>query len=137
MGVMTMANNWPITSNQQRHIFVVDDEPAIRTLITRVLSVRYRVTSSGNPNDALALAAQISNVNLLILDVMMPGMDGFTLAQRLRIVPGCAKAALLFLTAKDTAADKIRAIQAGARQYITKPFSIDDLLARVREILVE
>jgi len=69
------------------------------------------------------------------LDVMMPGMDGFELAKQLRLLPSCAKTPIMFLTARDAAGDKIRGIQAGARNYITKPFSIDDLKARVKKAI--
>ena len=104
-------------------------------MIARVLGIHYRVTAVSGPHEALAVASQQQSINLLILDVMMPQMDGFELAKRLRLIPSCAKAPIMFLTARDTAGDKIRGIQSGARNYITKPFSIDDLTARVKRAL--
>ena len=130
-----MIETKPKPPDLRHHILVVDDEAAIRTMVARVLGAKYRVTAVSNPHEALAVAGQLQTINLLVLDVMMPGMDGFDLAKRLRLLPSCAKAAILFLTARDTAADKIKGIQAGARNYITKPFAIDDLTARVKKAL--
>lgn len=117
------------------HILVVDDEPAIRTMVARVLGTQYHVTAAPGAHEALAIAAKIDRISLLILDVMMPGMDGFDLAKQLRLLPSCTKAPIMFLTARDAAGDKIKGIQAGARNYITKPFSIDDLKARVKKAI--
>lgn len=117
------------------HILIVDDEPAIRTMVARVLGAQYQVTAASGAHEALALAAKIDRISLMILDVMMPIMDGFDLAKQLRLLPSCAKAPIVFLTARDAAGDKIKGIQAGARNYITKPFSIDDLKARVKKAI--
>lgn len=119
----------------RHHILVVDDEAAIRAMVARVLGNHYRVTAVAGPHEALAAAAHEEQINLLLLDVMMPGMDGFDLAKRLRLLPSCAKAPIMFLTARDAAGDKIKGIQAGARNYITKPFAIEDLTARVKKAL--
>ncbi len=120
---------------QRRHVMVVDDDTAIRNMVVRVLSTSYRLSAAADPNEALATAGREAAIDLLILDVMLPGMNGFELALRLRLLPSCAKARVMFLTARDTPADKIKGIQAGARNYITKPFSIDDLKARVTRAL--
>ncbi len=130
---MTEANAKP--SGSKHHILVVDDEAAIRTMIARVLGAHYRVSAVSSPHEALAIAAQQQSINLILLDVMMPGMDGFELAKRLKLLPSCTKAPIMFLTARDAAGDKIKGIQAGARSYITKPFSIEDLTARVKKAL--
>jgi two-component system OmpR family response regulator len=119
----------------RHHILVVDDETAIRTMVARVLGAHYRVSAVSSPHEALALAGKEETISLMLLDVMMPGMDGFELAKRLRLLPSCAKAPIMFLTARDAAGDKIKGIQAGARNYITKPFSIEDLTARVKKVL--
>jgi two-component system, OmpR family, response regulator len=130
-----MTDTKPKPSEFRHHIMVVDDDTAIRNMVARVLGVKYRVTAVSNPHEALAVAGQQGSISLLVLDVMMPGMDGFDLAKRLRLLPSCAKSIILFLTARDAAGDKIKGIQAGARNYITKPFSIDDLTARVKKAL--
>ena len=122
-------------ASQRSHVLVVDDDAAIRNLVVRVLSTDYRATAAADPHEALASASHETAIDLLILDVMMPGMDGFELAKRLRLLPSCAKARVIFLTARDTPGDKIKGIQAGARSYVTKPFTIDDLKARVKKAL--
>jgi len=121
--------------DSRHHILVVDDETAIRTMVAKVLGANYRVSAVASPHEALALAGQEQTISLLLLDVMMPGMDGFELAKRLKLLPSCARAPIMFLTARDAAGDKIKGIQAGARNYITKPFKIDDLTARVKKAL--
>lgn len=132
----TVMSGTPASPQSQTHnILVVDDEPAIRTMVSRVLNAHYRVTAAANAHEALAIASKMDRWSLLILDVMMPGMDGFELARQLRMLPSCAKAPIMFLTARDAAGDKIKGIQAGARNYITKPFSIDDLKARVKKAI--
>ena len=130
-----MKATGPTLPDLRRHILVVDDEAAIRTMVARVLGNHYRVSAVSSPLEALAVAGQHEQINLLLLDVMMPGMDGFELAKRLRLLPSCAKAPIMFLTARDAAGDKIKGIQAGARNYITKPFSIEDLTVRVKKAL--
>jgi two-component system, OmpR family, response regulator len=130
-----MSGNTANSRISTHHIIVVDDEPAIRTMVARVLGTQYQVTATANAHEALAVAGKIDRVSLLILDVMMPGMDGFELAKQLRLLPSCAKTPIMFLTARDAAGDKIKGIQAGARNYITKPFSIDDLKARVKKAI--
>jgi len=100
------------TANPQistHRIIVVDDEPAIRAMVARVLGTQYQVTAAANAHEALALAGKIDRVSLLILDVMMPGMDGFELAKQLRLLPSCAKTPIMFLTARDAAGDSASA----------------------------
>lgn len=127
----------PQTGNPspRRHVLVVDDDAAIRNMVARVLSLSYAVTPASEPHEALAIAGREPVIDLLLLDVMMPGMDGFELAKRLRMLPSCSNARVIFLTARDFPGDKIKGIQAGARSYITKPFVIEDLLARVKKAL--
>ncbi len=121
--------------DSRHHILIVDDEAAIRTMVAKVLGAHYRVSAVSSPHEALAVANKEQTISLILLDVMMPGMDGFDLAKRLRLLPSCIKSPIMFLTARDAAGDKIKGIQAGARNYITKPFSIEDLTARVKKAL--
>jgi DNA-binding response OmpR family regulator len=127
----------PQTGNAipRRHVLVVDDDAAIRTMVARILSLSYKVTPASDPREALAIAGREVTIDLLLLDVMMPGMNGFDLAKQLRLLPSCASARVIFLTARDFPGDKIKGIQAGARSYIIKPFLIDDLLTRVKKAL--
>lgn len=130
-----MTGPEPGSSAPRRHIFVVDDDAAIRNMVVRLLNITYRVTSAADPREALAVASREAVIDLLLLDVMMPGMNGFDLAKQLRLLPSCEKARIMFLTARDSPGDKIKGIQAGARNYIIKPFVIEDLLTRVKKAL--
>jgi putative two-component system response regulator len=84
---------------------------------------------------ALALAAQPPRPALLMLDIMMPGLDGLGVAAQVKKHPELKGIPIIFLTAKTGATDVIKGIQSGARHYITKPFKIDDVLAKVKKAL--
>ena len=75
--------------------------------------------------------------NLILLDVMMPGLDGYTTAQQIRLIPSLKTVSIIFLTAKGAAMDVVKGIQVGARFYVTKPFKMDDLLGKVKKALGE
>jgi len=113
-------------------ILVVDDDPQIVSVLKRGLSFEgYTVDTAGNGEQALAIALQVQP-DLVILDVMMPGLDGIEVTKRLRQgtdVP------VLLLTAKATVPDRVTGLDAGADDYLVKPFSLDELLARVRALL--
>lgn len=113
---------------------VADDDASISRLLERVLTRDFDVVTASDGTGALALAKEIQP-QLLILDVMMPGMDGFELASKIRLVPQLKSVPIIFLTARDGPLDTIKGIQAGARHYMTKPFKIDDLLGKVKKIL--
>lgn len=118
---------------QEHRILVVDDEANITELIAMALEFQgYRVQTAASGGEALA-KAELFQPDLIILDVMMPAMDGFTVADRLG--GRGADAAVIFLTARDAMKDKLHGLNAGADDYITKPFGLDELLARVRVIL--
>ncbi len=117
---------------QDRHILVVDDEPGIQDFIQRNLELRsFRVSLASNGLEALAQFEQETFV-LVILDIMMPSMDGLEVCRRIRqrsTVP------IIILTALGEEADKIAALDKGADDYLTKPFGVGELLARVRAVL--
>lgn len=113
-------------------ILVVDDDPQISGLLKRGLAYEgYTVDTAGDGQEALAKARQ-NEPDLVILDVLMPGMDGFEVARRLR---QGSRVPILMLTAKGMVADKVAGLDAGADDYIVKPFDFDELLARVRALL--
>ncbi len=85
-------------------------------------------------NHAVALAGQ-HKPHLLLLDVMMPGLDGLAVARQARSLPQMQSVPVIFLTAKDGPMDVIKGIQYGARHYITKPFKIDEVLSKVKKSL--
>ena len=117
---------------QEKHILVVDDESSIQDFIKRNLELRaFKVSLASNGLEALTLFEQ-HNFALIILDIMMPRMDGLEVCRRIRqnsIVP------IIVLTALDEEADKITALDLGADDYLTKPFAIGELLARVKAVL--
>jgi putative two-component system response regulator len=125
----------PPSSRRGKTILVVDDDPQIASMLQKILGRFYEVALASDGPSAVAAATSAPHPALIVLDVMMPGMDGFTVAKQLRLKPETAKIPILFVTARDTPMDVIRGIQSGARAYITKPFKIDDVVARVKAIL--
>ena len=114
-------------------VLVVDDEPAITNLVATTLRYEgFEVATAGNAKDALTVAAPFGP-QLAILDVMIPDVDGFELRRRLTASFGHLPT--IFLTARDATADKVRGLSAGADDYVTKPFSLEELVARVRAVL--
>lgn len=113
-------------------VLVVDDERALRDFVRRNLEVRgYRVLMAANGLEALALFGQ-ERVDLIILDLMMPFMDGLEVTRRLREV---STVPIIILSALGEEADKVRAFDLGADDYLTKPFGVGELLGRVKAVL--
>jgi two-component system OmpR family response regulator len=114
-------------------LLVVDDEPDIVELLSASLRYAgYEVATAANGREALELAGTF-RPDLILLDVMMPGIDGFTVLSRLR--GEGHQAPVLFLTARDATDDKVRGLTTGADDYVTKPFSLSEVLARIQAIL--
>ena len=113
-------------------VLVVDDEPQIRRVLRSTLAARgYEVQDAPTGEDALASLRQ-SRVDLVLLDVNMPGMGGIEACREIRA--GSA-AAIIMLTVSDSEEDKVAALDAGADDYVTKPFGMPELLARIRAAL--
>jgi DNA-binding response OmpR family regulator len=126
--------NEPLTKRSDGHrtILVVDDDHRMRRLLRLNLeSAGYRVVAVENGEAALD-AAELDPPELILLDVMMPGMDGFSCLQRLREF---SRVPVILLTAKGEEADKVHGLDLGADDYLTKPFGPAELLARVRAAL--
>lgn len=114
-------------------ILIIEDERPMRiALIDLLESEGYRVLTAADGEQGLA-RAQAEQPDLILLDIMMPRLDGFALAGELRRL-GCATA-ILMLTAKGQVEDRVRGLDAGADDYLVKPFSGDELLARMRALL--
>lgn len=117
-----------------RTIFVIDDEPDICEILRFNLEgAGYQVRTALSA--ANALQQGIAGTDLILLDIMMPGMDGFALASRLKDNPATASIPIIFLTALDSEEDTIAGFDLGADDYIPKPFSIKEVLARVAAVL--
>ncbi len=116
----------------KRRILVADDEPRyVRAMQVSLEMHGYQVVAARDGQEALALAAS-ENPDLILLDIRMPGLDGYEVCRRVRefsTVP------IIMLTAMSSTADKVKGLELGADDYITKPFSVDELIARVRTAL--
>jgi two-component system OmpR family response regulator len=127
LGIQNGANN------PEARILVVDDEPNIVELLSVSLKFQgFEVLAATNGGQALDRARE-ARPDAVILDVMMPGMDGFGVLRRLRADGIDAPA--LFLTARDSLQDKIAGLTLGGDDYVTKPFSLEEVVARLRVIL--
>jgi two-component system OmpR family response regulator len=121
------------TAETTARILVVDDEQSITDLVAMALRYEhFAVQVAHNGREALD-AVEAFSPDLVVLDIMMPGIDGFEVARRLR--NGGASIPVLFLTARDATEDKVRGLTLGADDYMTKPFSVEELVARIRAIL--
>ena len=119
----------------QERILVVDDEPDIVALVAYHLAkTNYRVSTASNGTDALSIARQ-ERPSLLVLDLMLPGMSGFDVLQHIRADENTKHIAVLMLTARKEEQDRIRGLSLGADDYLTKPFSPQELVLRVGAIL--
>lgn len=119
----------------RERILVVDDEPDIVALVVYHLAKEgYRVSSASSGSEALATARR-ERPALIVLDLMLPGLSGFEVLEQLRADEATASIAVLMLTARKEEPDRIKGLSLGADDYLTKPFSPQELVLRVRAIL--
>jgi two-component system, OmpR family, response regulator len=119
--------------NQSHRVLVVDDEPNIADVISMALRYQgFTVETAGDGRSALKAVTNF-RPHLMVLDIMLPDMEGFEVARRL----GAQRAdvPIIFLTARDATEDKVRGLTMGGDDYVTKPFSLEELVARIRTIL--
>ncbi|MFE3719000.1 response regulator transcription factor [Streptomyces cyaneofuscatus] len=122
----------PAEDDPQR-ILIVDDEPAVREALQRSLAFEgYGTQVAIDGYDALAMAEAYAP-DLIVLDIQMPRMDGLTAARRIRATGSTTP--ILMLTARDTVGDRVTGLDAGADDYLVKPFELDELFARIRALL--
>jgi two-component system OmpR family response regulator len=120
-------------NSEPHRVLVVDDEPNIVDVISMALRFQgFEVESAGTGADAIAAVAAFKP-ELIVLDVMLPDMEGFDVARRLGAER--ARVPIVFLTARDSTEDKIRGLTIGGDDYVTKPFSLEELIARIRSVL--
>jgi len=113
-------------------VLVVDDDPPLRRMLARTLSAEgYEVTVAGDGGGALAEAERTAP-DIIVLDVAMPGLDGLTVARRLRSKG--LPTPILMLTARDAVPDRVAGLEAGADDYLVKPFAVQELIARLRAL---
>ena len=118
--------------SEPAHVLVVDDEPRIRTMLRRYLTDEgFRVSEAGE-GAAMREALQREPIHLVLLDLMIPGEDGLSLARYIR---EHTKIPVIILTGKGDLIDRVVGLEAGADDYITKPFELREVLARIRTVL--
>lgn len=114
-------------------VLVVDDEPAVREVLARILKVEgFEVVLAGDGRAAVRAQAT-ARADAVLLDVLMPGLDGLEVCRRLRDTGD--RTPVLMLTACDAVGDRVAGLEAGADDYLPKPFALDELLARLRALL--
>jgi two-component system OmpR family response regulator len=119
--------------SEQARVLVVDDEPTIVDVISMALRHHdFAVETAGTGREALDTARR-GRAHAMVLDVMLPDMEGFEVARRLAAEH--APLPILFLSARDSTEDKVRGLTLGAEDYLTKPFSLEELVARLRNVL--
>ncbi len=133
MGEWTASDGPAEPTADAVRVLVVDDEPAIADLVRTALRYEgFDVATAGNGRDVLTTVESF-RPDLIVLDVMLPDLDGFEVQRRLadrgRRIP------VLFLTARDATGDKVRGLTIGGDDYVTKPFSLEELIARIRAVL--
>ncbi|MDH6284872.1 two-component system OmpR family response regulator [Prescottella agglutinans] len=127
------GNSGEVNETPQARVLIVDDEPSLVELLSVSLRFQgFEVETATNGAEGLD-RARTFRPDALILDVMMPGMDGFGMLRRLRA--DGVDAPVLFLTARDALEDKVTGLTIGADDYVTKPFSLEEVVARLRVIL--
>ena len=115
-------------------ILVVDDERAVRESLRRALELEgYEIELAVDGSEALDRLASSEEPDAMILDILMPGVDGLEVCRRIRGT--CSKLPVLMLTARTEVEDRVAGLEAGADDYVTKPFALEELLARVRALL--
>jgi two-component system OmpR family response regulator len=122
-----------VTSPNGTRVLVVDDEPNIVDVVSMALRFQgFEVDTAATGGQALS-AVDRFRPHIVVLDVMLPDFDGFEVARRLGA--DRARVPIVFLTARDATADKVRGLSIGGDDYVTKPFSLEELVARIRTIL--
>lgn len=116
-------------------VLVVDDEPnVLRSLVQYLTIEEFEVETASNGVEALEKVDSF-NPELILLDVMMPGMDGFEVLDRVKALPGHANTPVIMLTAKDQSSDVLKGYQSGATSYLVKPFNLDELVETINQTL--
>jgi DNA-binding response OmpR family regulator len=124
-------------AEKSKKILVVDDEPDVASLLTLLLkSQGYNVIAAGDGQEALELARKQSP-DLILLDIMLPRMDGYKVARMLKFDENFSHIPIIMLTAKIQEKDKETGLEMGANAYVTKPFDTEQLLKKIKDTLAE
>lgn len=116
-------------------VLVVDDEPnVLRSLVQYLTIEEFEVETASNGVEALEKVVSF-NPELILLDVMMPGMDGFEVLDKVKAIAGHEDTPVIMLTAKDQSSDVLKGYQSGATSYLVKPFNLDELVDTINQTL--
>lgn len=116
-------------------VLVVDDEPnVLRSLVQYLTIEEFTVETASNGQEALEKVGTFQP-ELILLDVMMPGMDGFEVLDKVKEMPGHSDTPVIMLTAKDQSSDVLKGYQSGATSYLVKPFNLDELVETINQTL--
>lgn len=116
-------------------ILIVEDDPSVRTLLNKSLSARgYQISMVKDGLEALT-ALETDRPDLMIVDIMMPRVDGMTFVEAIKKNPDTKRIPVIFLTAKNDPRSMIEGINVGAKFYITKPFQLDELISKVEKAI--
>jgi DNA-binding response OmpR family regulator len=131
-----MAKPRPVLDSDRRRILIIEDDPDIRLSLRYNLEREggYRVLPAATGEEGLALAAG-KRVDLVLLDLALPGVDGLEICRGLRRNPATASIPIIILTARVAESDKVVGLELGADDYVTKPFGVKEVLARIRAVL--
>ena len=116
-------------------LVIAEDDPVILDILLRALGPRYTIHAATDGQAAAELLSRIDPPDAIVLDVVMPKMDGLTLAKRLRADPARRRVPLLMLSGCASTLDVVAGINAGARHYVTKPFKISDVEAKIEKMV--
>ncbi|HTY36442.1 MAG TPA: response regulator transcription factor [Bacteroidota bacterium] len=116
-------------------ILVVDDEMAIRMILESILEQKFNVVSKENGEEALAWLQENKLPDCMIMDLSMPGIDGFEVLRQMHEDRSLSQVPVIVLSSKDSAADRIHCSKLGAREYVVKPFHPADLEARIESLM--
>lgn len=121
---------------QQSKILVVDDNPTNVLIMEELLGEDYQLATAYSGEAALTIARDF-RPDVILLDIMMPGLDGYETCRRLRAEPRLEAAKIIMVSAKSLAAERTQGYAAGAYDYVSKPFEHPELLAKIRQALLE
>lgn len=121
----------PNRSSQKKCVMIVDDSPHQILLLTEILGPLYEIKVAATGEEALTLATESPHPELILLDLQLPGIDGFEVCRRLKQLPETEKSTVIFLSASDSTDDKLTGYDVGARDFLNKPIDIELLLKKV------
>jgi DNA-binding response OmpR family regulator len=125
-----------MAADSVKKVLVVEDDKSISALLVRALeNDGFKVVTATDGEAALVTCVE-ERPDVMLLDVNLPKLDGFSVAKRIKGVESLKNIPIIFLTAKDRPADMIQGIQAGAKHYVTKPFNIEELVKKVRKLAI-